>query len=348
MKLLVSALEHSANVHLEALAKELGGDVELMGIFKGELGTPLIDLRSLAIMGIIDALKKLRFFLRLKKQMVDLAAEADKVLLMDSSGFNLPLAKAIRKRYPEKEIIYYILPQAWAWKRRRIPVLEATIDRLCSILPFEPSYYSPDAPIEYVGHPLLDEIARVKEGLEPHNGKIVFMPGSRRGEITKLMPIFREVRSRLKKEAVVVVPEFLSGEKIREFYGDLSGFEISRDAHRALYEGEFAFICSGTATLEASLIGIPFILSYIARPLDFFIASRLVKLEHVGLGNIMFRHYSDRGLHPEFLQNEVTAENLLKAYGEYDRDRFFSDAQSLRSYLGHGSSKRMAEIIEGR
>jgi lipid-A-disaccharide synthase len=348
MKLLVSALEHSANVHLEALTKEFKGDVELIGIFKGELGSSLIDLRSLAIMGIIDALKKLRFFVKLKNQMVDLAADADRVLLMDSSGFNLPLAKAIKKRYPEKEVVYYILPQAWAWKRRRIPVLEATVDRLCSILPFEPAYYSRTAPIEYVGHPLLDEIACFKEGLEPNNGKIVFMPGSRRGEITKLMPVFREVRQKLGKKAVVVIPEFFSEEKVKALYGDLSGFEISRDAHRALYEGEFAFICSGTATLEASLIGIPFILSYIARPLDFFIASRLVKLDHVGLGNIMFDHYGSRQLHPEFLQKEVTAENLLRAYGEYDRARFFSDARSLRNYLGHGSSKRMAEIVEGR
>ena len=87
------------------------------------LGEPVVDLRSLAIMGFVDALKKLRYFFKLADEMVELAAGADKVLLMDSSGFNLPLAKKIKKRYPEKEIIYYILPQAWAWKRKRIPVL---------------------------------------------------------------------------------------------------------------------------------------------------------------------------------------------------------------------------------
>jgi lipid-A-disaccharide synthase len=347
MKLLVSALEHSANVHLEAVAKELGDDVELMGIFSSELGEPIVDLRSLAIMGIIDALKKFRFFMKLKDQMADLAAEADKILLMDSSGFNLPLAKAIKARYPEKEIIYYILPQAWAWKRRRIPVLEETIDRLLSILPFEPGYYSPDAAIEYVGHPLLDEIPRFKERLEGHNGKIVFMPGSRRGEITKLMPVFREVRRRLDKPAVVVIPEFFTREKIDALYGDLEGFEISHDAHKALYEGEFAFICSGTATLEASLIGIPFVLSYIAKPLDYFIVSTLAHVDKVGLGNIMFNHYKGEDLHPEFLQKAVTPEQLIAAYKGYDRTGYFANAHSLREYLGHGSSKRVAEIIEG-
>ena len=345
MKLLVSALEHSANVHLEALTKELGNDVELVGIFSSELGNPTVDMRSLAIMGIIDAIRKLRFFIKLKNEMVELAASADKVLLMDSSGFNLPLAKAIKKRYPDKEIIYDILPQAWAWKKKRIPVLEQTIDKLASILPFEPSYYSPNAPIEYVGHPLLDEIEQFKQSLEGHNGKIVFMPGSRRSEIQKLMPVFREVRQKLDKEAVVVIPDFFDEQKIRDFYGDLDGFEISHDAHKALYESEFAFICSGTATLEASLIGIPFVLSYIAKPLDYFIVSSLAKIDKVGLGNIMFGHYNDRDLHPEFLQKAVTAENLLKAYEEYDRDRFFSDAQSLRDYLGQGSSKRVAQII---
>ena len=102
MKLLVSALEHSANVHLGALKAELSDDVELIGIFDSSLGEPLVDLRSLAIMGFVDALKKLRYFFKLADEMVELAAGADKVLLMDSSGFNLPLAKKIKKRYPEE------------------------------------------------------------------------------------------------------------------------------------------------------------------------------------------------------------------------------------------------------
>lgn len=117
MKLLVSALEHSANMHLKSLKKELSSDTEFIGIFDSDLGDSIVDLRSLAIMGFVDAFKKLRYFFKLNAQMVDLAADADKILLIDSSGFNLPLAKKIKKRFPEKEIIYYILPQAWAWKK---------------------------------------------------------------------------------------------------------------------------------------------------------------------------------------------------------------------------------------
>lgn len=348
MKILVSALEHSANVHLKSLKKELSETTEFIGIFDKELGSSIIDLRSLAIMGFVDAIKKLRFFLKLNNDMLKLASEADKVLLIDSSGFNLPLAKKIKKKYPNKEIIYYILPQAWAWKRKRIPVLEKTIDRLASILPFEREYYSKDAPIEYVGHPLLDQITEFKESLQNEVKKVVFMPGSRRGEISKLMPIFREVQKELDVEATVIVPKHFSKEDIKEVYGSLSGFKTANDAHTALRDADFAFICSGTATLEASLIGIPFVLTYIAKPVDYFIASRLVKLEYIGLANIMFSKFKNRALHPEFIQKDVTAKNLLQAYKEYDRSRFLSDSKALREYLKQGSSKRVAAIIEDR
>lgn len=346
MRVLVSALEHSANMHLKSLKKELSSDVEFIGIFDSELGDSIVDLRSLAIMGFVDAIKKLRYFFRLNAQMVDLASQADKVLLIDSSGFNLPLAKKIKKRFPDKEIIYYILPQAWAWKRKRIAVLEQTIDHLASILPFEKEYYSKDAPITYVGHPLLDIIKDFKQELNSEVKTIAFMPGSRKGEIKKLMPIFKEVSLKLGLFSYIIIPEHFSKEEIKELYGSLSGFKIVHDAHKTLFEVDFAFICSGTATLEASLIGTPFVLSYIAKPLDYFIASRLVKLSHIGLSNIMFTQFNDRELHPEFIQEDVSAQKLIEAFVDYDRGQFLDDSKLLRAYLGHGSSKKVAKILE--
>lgn len=345
MKLLVSALEHSANVHLNYLVKELGDEVTLLGIFDSSLGESIVDLRATSVMGFVDAIKKLPFFFRLKDQMVELARDVDKVLLIDSSGFNLPLAKAIRKHYPEKEIVYYILPQAWAWKKKRIPVLEKTITRLCSILPFEPYYYSPTAPIEYVGHPLLDEITIRKESLIP-TGKITFMPGSRPGEIKRLMPVFRELRPLLDARALLVIPSHFSSEQIAELYGDISRFEITHEAHRSLAESDFAFICSGTATLEAALIGTPFILTYIAKKLDYTIAKALVKLDYIGLGNILFSHEYQRPLHPELIQNEVNAQNLYNVYCKMDKEAFFNDAGHLRGLLEHGSAARVSQIIK--
>ncbi|WP_297441169.1 lipid-A-disaccharide synthase [Sulfurimonas sp.] len=347
MKILVSALEHSANVHLKSLKNELSDDIEFIGIFDESLGKPIVDLRSLAIMGFVDALKKLRFFFKLNDEMLELSKEADKVLLIDSSGFNLPLAKKIKKKYPKKEIIYYILPQAWAWKKKRIPILAKTIDKLCSILPFEPDYYPKNAPIEYVGHPLLDQITAFKTSLNTVVRNVVFMPGSRKGEISKLMPIYKEVLKELDVNAVLVIPEHFSEEEVQNLYGDISAFTISHNPYKTLYEADFGFICSGTATLEASLIGIPLVLSYIANPVDYFIASRLVKLNYLGLGNIMFEKYANKALHPEFIQDDVTVENLVKAYKNYDREEFLHNSKSLRDYLKHGSSKRVAQIIEG-
>ncbi len=275
-----------------------------------------------------------------------MACGVDKVLLIDSSGFNLPLAKKIKKKYPDVEIIYYILPQAWAWKKKRIPVLAKTIDKLCSILPFEKDYYPENAPITYVGHPLLDQIHEFKDKLNDKIENILFMPGSRKGEISKLMPVFHEVRKKLDVKAVIAIPEYFTKDEIIEVYGDLSNFEVVYDSHKAILEADFAFICSGTATLEASIIGTPFILSYIAKSFDYFIASRLVKLDYLGLGNIMFSKFNDRAIHPEFIQDDVSAENLLESYSNFNRDNFLDDSKALRGYLENGSSKNVARIIE--
>ena len=335
MKILVSAFEKSANLHLSHLLPLL--KYEPIGIFDKSLGNPIVDLQSLSVMGFVDVLKKIPFFLRLKNQMLELASEAQKVLLIDASGFNLPLAKAIKKRYPNKEIIYYILPQAWAWRRGRIKTIEKYVDKALSILPFEPDYYSKNYNIKYVGHPLLDEIPTFKQEVTKSD-TVVFMPGSRVSEIKALMPIFKEVRKRIDKEAILVVPTHLN----TSIYGDISSFTISHNPYKALLQAEFAFICSGTATLEASLIGTPLALCYIAKPLDYFIAKRFAHIDKVGLANIMLGN-----MHPEFLQEEVNVKNLLAAYKEIDPKAFLQKSKELRNYLKHGSAKNTAREING-
>lgn len=346
MKLLVCAMEASSNIHLKELKKYLSQDVELFGVFDKELGNPLYDLTALAIMGIVDALKKLRFFFKLRDELVELAASCDKVLLMDSSGFNLPLAKKLRETYPNKEIIYYILPQAWAWKKGRVKKLELYCSKLCSIIPFESEMYSDKNKIIYVGHPLLDEIKEFKEDLSTTN-KIAFMPGSRKTEITNLMPIFKELIKKIpNKEYILIIPAKFDDEYIKKIYGDISQFTISKNTHKTLQEAEYAFICSGTATLEAALIGTPFTLSYIAKKLDFFIGRMFVKLNYVGLANIFFDKMGKSALHNEFLQNEVSVENLFLDYTNIDKKLFFDNSKILRDYLKNGSSRNVAEIIQ--
>lgn len=344
MKILVCALETSSNIHLEALKKELPEDIELVGIFDKKLGNPTYDISDLAVMGFVDALKKLRFFLRLKKEMALLSQEVDKVLLMDSSGFNLPLAKHIKKIDPKKEIIYYILPQAWAWKKGRIPKIEKYCDTLCSILPFEKNYYNKQQMISYVGHPLLDEIEHFKESTTSID-TVAFMPGSRRGEITKLMPIYKELIQKIDAKPILIIPKKFTQNYIDEVYGDITGFTVSTDAHKTLQEVDFAFICSGTATLEAALIGTPFVLSYIANKFDYFIAIKLVKIKYIGLANIFFDKMGKKPIHKELLQYDVTVENLLEEYKTLNREKFLENSKVLREYLGHGSSKNVARIL---
>jgi len=343
MKLFISALEPSSNLHLKEVLKHTQ-DVELIGIFDKNIkeGTPLYDISEMAIMGVVDALKKLRWFFKVADEMVELAKDADKVLLMDSSGFNLPLAKKLKKKYPDKEIIYYILPQIWASRPKRAFKLEKYCDKLLGILPFEVDYY-PNKKAEYIGHPLLDEI---KVDHSTTSESIAFMPGSRRSEISRLLPVFKKVREKLaNKDALLIVPATFSEEKIKDLYGDISMFEISKDTHTALARSEFAFICSGTATLEAALIGTPFTLSYIAKKVDFFIGTKLLGIKQVGLANIILTNYNNTTLHNEILQEEVTVDNLLKEYYNTDRKIFAEKAKELREYLGHGSSENVAKII---
>ena len=347
MKILVSALETSSNIHLKALKDELHCDTEFIGIFDKSLGSPNYDVSDMAVMGFVDVLQKIPFFLKLKKEMVLLAKDVDKVLLMDNSGFNLPLAKSIKKAYPNKEIIYYILPQAWAWKKGRIKTINATIDTICSILPFEKNYYPVDSKIKYVGHPLLDEIKDFKTSVSNTN-TIAFMAGSRKSEISKLMPLYRDVASELlkeDKELVLIIPKHFSEDFIKSVYGDISIFTISNDTYTTLIKAEFAFICSGTATLEASLIGTPFVLAFIAKKFDYFIASRLLNIEFVGLANIFFKHLGYPKMHEELLQENVTCENLMREYKNTDREIFLDNSVKLREYLQFGSSQNMANII---
>lgn len=346
MKLLVSALEPSSNLHLKEVLKHTQ-DVEIVGIFDKSIdnGIALYDISEMAIMGVVDALKKIRWFFKVADEMVELARDVDKVLLMDSSGFNLPLAKKLKEEYPEKEIIYYILPQVWASRPKRVEKLARYCDKLLGILPFEIDYY-PQGNAQYVGHPLLDEIDVHREVSQTKN-VITFMPGSRKSEITRLMPIFLEIRRKLGNgiRPLLVIPPSFSRNKIARLYKGNREFEVLRETHEALRRSEFAFICSGTATLEAALIGTPFTLAYIAKKMDFFIGTKLLGITQVGLANIILTNYNNTTLHNEILQEEVTVDNLLQEYYNTDREIFSRKAKELKVYLQHGSSQNVANIL---
>lgn len=130
-----------------------------------------------------------------------------------------------------------------------------------------------------------------------------------------------------------------------EIYGPLDGFSIANDTPATLKDCDFAFICSGTATLEAALIGTPFVLCYKAKAFDVWLARKLVKLKHVGLANIIFDFLGEEPLHEELLQSEVSAQNLLAAYERCDAAKFKLASEKLRDYLKFGSSENVAKIL---
>ena len=343
--------------------------------------TPLFFSQDFSIMGFVDVAKKLPFILKAQKTMLHAAKEADKIIFLDSSSFHLPLAKKIKSSGIKAPIYYYILPQVWAWKPWRTKKLEAFFDKLLAILPFELSYYSLEArqgkKIEFVGHPLLDELdftilesrqaqsAQDKnlQNQNPQNSTknitkhIVFMPGSRRGEIARIFPTFIEVARLLEQKNIctktLVIPTFFASKSQKELesiYGDLSGFELSFDTQKSLKEADFAFICSGTATLEAALLGTPFVLCYKAATLDYLIARAFVGLRYIGLANIFYNalcgESAGRGeskMHEELIQGDMSVDNLLSVYnGELERAKnghFIKCAKELWEYLSVQNAK---------
>ncbi|MGG7072641.1 lipid-A-disaccharide synthase [Campylobacter sp. 9BO] len=340
-KILISCLEASANLHFAEVLSHLG-ECELAGIFDEKFGKPFMKSSEFSAMGFVEVLPLVLKAKRAIKKMVELARECDAVLLIDSPAFNLPLAKAIKKAGIKTPITYYILPQVWAWKPKRVEIVERYCDNLASILPFDDKFYTRAS---YVGHPLLDELKFQKASLE-NSGEIAFLPGSRRSEITRLMPVYREVAKQISGKKILVVPPHLK-DKIAEFYGDVSEFEISYDTPSTLQNSEFAFICSGTATLEAALIGTPFVLCFKAKAIDVWLARKLVKVSYAGLANIIFDFMGKSALHAELIQEEVTAENLLKAYKNCDKSVFLQGCKELRAYFKHGSSQNVVKMIKG-
>ena len=273
----------------------------------------------------------------------------DAILCIDSPAFNIPFAKALNEAGVKAKKIYYILPQVWAWKKGRIPIIEANFDELASILPFDAQFFRKST---FVGHPLLDEIKDFKNAeqmqsiveKEEHKKIISFLPGSRRSEITRLMPIFRELATNFKGEKILCVPPFNIA-RLDELYGDTSAFKVVTNTPQALKKSDFAFICSGTATLEAALIGTPFILAYKARAIDVLIARLFVRLKYIGLANIMCDFAGRSELNPEFLQGQVSAKNLFEAYRKFKYKPFFDKVSFLKNYLRFGSAKNLAKML---
>lgn len=384
MRLFVSALEPSSNLHLRSVLKFLDQkNLQLKGIFDPSLSeqannasAPLFLPTQFSVMGISGVIKKLPFLFGAIKLCAKEADGCDVVLLMDASSFNLRLSKKLARH---NRVIYYILPQTWAWKPWRIEAVVKSADVLCAILPFElesyrryfgsdsktrvfesaSDYFKNDdrqngdknASVVYVGHPLLDEISQSdlrSDNLEKNPGvleRLIFMPGSRPGEIERIFPIYRELAKKLQGYRKILVVPLMLRDRL-SIYGDVSEFEISFDAKDALKSAKFAFICSGTATLEAALLGVPFVLAYVASKLDYALLKRFIKLNYIGLANLMHERIDSKKMHDELIQDACTPDALLSAFLEFDYENYRFSVASLRAYLKNGSAQNVAKIIE--
>jgi lipid-A-disaccharide synthase len=341
MKLIISAIEPSANLHLKEVLKKLNEknvNYKIEGVFDKSLGEPIVDSNEFNVMGFFDVLPKIKLAKNIIEKLSEMSKNFDKVLLIDAPSFNLRLAKSIKKVNPEVEIIYYILPKVWAWKKGRIKEVNKFVDKKAYIFPFEKEYWADGV---YVGNPLLDEIKEFRSNEE--KGNVAFLPGSRKSEIKSLMPTFRELAKKIDKKKILVVHPIYKN-KIEEIYGDVSDFEIEFNTKEVLLKSDFAYICSGTATLEAAIIGVPFVLMYKAREIEYLIAKMLVKLNYVGLANIIFERENLGEFHKEYLQ-KFEEKKLLKELQNASLEEFREKSQKLREVLKYGSSENVAKLL---
>jgi len=285
----------------------------------------------------------------------------DGVVFVDNPSMNLRLARVAAKF--GHRVIYYIAPQIWAWGRHRINLIKRVVRRMIVILPFEESIYrDANVPCSFVGHPLLDDVAqrhdavglRKQLGL-PVRGLILgVLPGSRHSEIQSLLPIMLEAAGRIRESfpdlhCVIGQAPTVAAEWVNEVIDQktLPVTVVPNRPEEVMAAADLLLVASGTATLQAALVGTPMILAYRVSRLTYLLARMLLTVEHVGLVNLV----AGRGVVPELLQSEMTAEQLsaealrlLKDRTRYDQMR---DALGgIRAKLGSpGASLRAAEVV---
>lgn len=367
--LLVIAGEDSGDMHaadvIRAL-KEKRSDVTVWGIGGEKLraeGMELLhDTREMDVLGIVEVLKRYPFF---KRTFNEVLAEADKrepdaALLVDYPGFNLRLARELKKR--GVKVLYYVCPQVWAWNRGRIPKMAEIIDHLMVIFPFEVEVFKDvDLKVNFVGHPMVDELRefRMQEPKPlPWNGKkkIALLPGSRKQEIIYILPRLLEAAKLMEdsrpdlsflipvpERRLVLVESIL--QKAQKAPRNLS--IVTGQAREVLKQADAAFVASGTATLEAALLRCPTVLVYCGSFTNYLFVRALIRIPWLGIANIV----SGKEIMPERLQQNMTPLKLVATLDPLMNDTpehaaMLKNFQALEELLGAGRpAGRVAEII---
>jgi lipid-A-disaccharide synthase len=367
-RLLISCGEASGDLYGAELVRHLRervADLEVLGLGGDRLqaqGALLFaHVRDLAVVGLLEVVSHLRVLHRVFRRVLDDADRhpPDAAVLVDYPDFNLRLAKALARR--GVPVIYYVSPQVWAWRRRRLRAIRDSVRRMLVIFPFEePLYRDAGVPVTFVGHPLVslaqpsaDRDAFVSElGLDPRRPLIALLPGSRPKEVAhNLPPIAAAVRTltarRPDLQFVAAVAPSLDSGTIRDGLGGLP-VVVARDrTHAALSSASAAIVASGTATVEAALLGAPMVVVYRLSPWTYHLGRRFVRVPYYSMVNLI----AGRRLVPELIQSHFTAEGvvaeLLPLIDDTPQRRAMREGLAqVRQKLGSaGASARAAEIV---
>ncbi len=348
--------------------KKLRPDASISGIGGDRMIEAGADIqfnivRDLAIIGFIEPLRK---YPQIRKLFQDTYQSfrdnrPDVLVLIDYPGFNLRVAKEAHAQ--GIKVVYYVIPQIWAWHKSRVKIIRECVERVLPILPFEKPFLEAEGvPAEYVGHPLMDimKLTMSREevferfGFEPEGRLIGLLPGSRNREVNSLLPVMLKAAEQISAAlpgAQFFLPKAptLDDELIqRHLEGspvEIKVLDSFRYNIRAA--ADFALVASGTATLETGILGCPMAILYKVSALTYFLGKRLSKVPFVGLINLV----AEEKIAPEFLQHECTAENasefairMLSNEGELSQTRTRL-AQVREKLGGPGASHRVAEVI---
>jgi lipid-A-disaccharide synthase len=272
---------------------------------------------SLAIMGFLEVVKHLPRMIKIMGETVKTISRAkpDRIILIDYPGFNLKLATNIfRLGIP---ITYFILPQAWAWKEKRVETMKAVLDQTLSIFPFEEEWYnSKGLPTTYVGHPFtehqhVDESSKSfyqRHKLTIEHSILVLLPGSRQQEVDRHWPVFLKTVSVLR--GFIPDLQIIVGKAPNvKLLNVPDNFRVEQNARKAMMVGTAALVSSGTATLECAVEGTPMVVCYKLSSISWLIAKSMTNVNYSSMVNLI----ANKELVPEFLQNEMKPENIVTA-----------------------------------
>ncbi len=348
---------HGANLMKAILENDPRAEFRFWGgdKMKAVGGTLVKHYRDLAFMGLVEVLKNLRIirknFAFCRKELLVFAP--DVVILIDYPGFNLRMARFAHKK--GMKVVFYISPTIWAWKQSRVFKVKKYVDRMLVILPFEKDFYARFGyRADFVGHPLLDELAGEKRmGKEtffkqnglPDKPLVAVLPGSREQEIRKILPVLQQVAGRFPDYLFVVAGvKSVPGTAYAEYKLPV----VFDQAHALLRHAVAALVASGTATLETALLNVPQVVVYKMNNLTFFLAKQFVHLRFISLVNLIL----DREVVKELIQKDFTEKKLsgeLHALLENSerRNQILEGYRLLRNMLGTaGASRRAASVVK--